>query len=670
MLRTGTSLQSFFLLAIFLTSWLPSSAQLKEGNRDSLRQLLANTTDARERLAPLGELAWSYLFSEEALPYLHELDSLTRVLQIDPDLAVRTSVLSTRSRMFHQRGYQAKFRRRIAMAQQDFREAMRYADLAKDTLALANAMNAMGVSYAALRMPSQALYWYEKELELVLSTAEKPAMYTTHIRQHMADALMQLGRFQFAEAALAACDTMEACRHALTLMGRGQLAAYRGDTADALALMSRAEQVVERSPESWNSITVWEPYARFLLQAGAAEQALHTANKAIDLADRIGDHAAKAGCLVIAGQAEMQIRDLRSAERMFKEALTIANVHGYIGLSRETGDDGSMVRAAELLRNLYKAQGRTQDALAITDLWVAWKDTLHSIEGREELLRFDLEQAALTDSIVDAQRLDDATAPLRTQVAEERQRRQRILLLGGVIIASTLFLLVFFMGRRKREKLVLEHTLQRSKDEHLIHGLKMRERMSEDLHEELGAGLSALKLWTEMDLAEESDPRKKKLLQDRAALADELVASLRQIIWAMNSPASSLKNLVDYLNDTAHLFCAQHGIRLHVEVDGQWPPTILSADQRRDPYLLLKEALTNVVKHSGANSVELRLQWRNGLYVELHDNGKGVQGDLESLPGNGLRTMQRRITALGGRVDLDGSQGMLITVFIPLQGTS
>jgi len=653
------------LLNCFLGT-LPVHGQLNGSFRDSMRERLATTTDPSTRLAPLTEMSWSYLFSKEALPYLAELDSLTRILENSTDHDVRTSALSVRSRFFYQRGYQAKFRKRIAQAQKDFREAIRYADLAKDTLAMANGMNAMGVSYAALHMPAQALHWYEKELDLVLSTSERSAMYTAHIRQHKADALMQLGRFNEAEAALGACDTMEAGRHALTLMGRGHLAAFRGDTAQALALMTRAGSVVDRSDQPWDGITVLEPFARFQLHAGHPEQALRTAKAAIDLAVRIGDHAAQAGCLVIAGQAAMQLGDLHHAERSFTEALAIAKDHGYIGLSRETGDDGCMVRAAELLRDLYKAQGRTKDALDITDLWVAWKDSLHTIEGREELLRFDLEQAALTDSILDTQRLDDATSTLRKEVTEERKGRQRLLIWGGVALASTVFLLAFILGRRKREQLVLEHTLQRSKDDQMIRDLKLRERMSEDLHEELGAGLSALKLWTELDLAEEQDPRKKELLRDRTAMADDLVASLRQIIWAMNSPTGTLKNLVDYLNDSAHLFCAKHAIRLHVHVDQEWPSIPLSADQRRHAYLVLKEALTNVVKHSGANTVDLHLHWHNGFHFEIQDNGKGVQSDVQRLPGNGLRAMQRRINGLGGRIEFHGRQGMRVVVFIPL----
>lgn len=664
----SASLRVFIVLVVLLSGWLSASAQLNEGLRDSLRTRLASTSVPSERLGPLHEMAWSYLFSEEALPYLEELDSLTRTLIAGTDPAVRSLALSTRSSMFYQRGYKAKFRRRMAEAQQDFREALQCAERANDTLAMANAMNALGVSYAALRMPAQALQWYEKELVLVLSTTEKAPMYIANIRQHKADVLMRLGRFDEAEAELAACDTMDVSLHVLTLMGRGQLAAFRGDTAAAIALMSRAEQVVEGVTQHWDRITVLEPYARFLLQTRHHEQALLIAQKAIDLADRIGDHAAKAGCLLIAGQAAMRLGDDHAAEKQLLEAMAIAKEHGYIGLSRETGDDGCMVRAAELLRDLYRAQGRISEELAITDLWVAWKDSLRTIEGREELLRYDLQQAALTDSVADAQRLAESTITLRTQVDQERKVRQRVLLFGGAALAITLLLLTIILSRRKRERLAAEHALNRSQDEHVIRDLKLRERMSEDLHEELGAGLSALKLWSELDLSEETDPRKQQLLQQRAAMADELVTSLRQIIWALNSPASTVKNLVDYLNDSAHLHCAQHGIRLLVEVDPEWPSILLTADQRRDPYLVLKEALLNTVKHSGADKVDLRMHWRNGLQLEVEDNGKGIQGDVEGLPGNGLRTMKRRITSLGGRISFDGTHGMCVQVFIPMAG--
>lgn len=653
---------------VLLLCWSATAAgQLNNTLRDSLEQLLETRKGPLERLEPLRELAWSHLFSDKGLPYLQELDSLTARYLEHPDSTVHREILAYRSAMFYQRGYRYKFHRNMAAAQRDFRDALRLARDVRDTLLMANALSALGVSYQAIGLPDQALRYYDKELELILSTKERSTMYTSDIRQHKADALMRMGRFTEARSELLQCDTVAFDRQALTLMGLARLEAFKGDTTAALGLMVRAKWYGSRTPQPWDGIAVLEPMARLQLQAGHAHDALATATEAITLARSIGDEAALAGCLVIAGQAHMMLGDELSAERAFVEAMAIAERNGYIGLSRESGDDGSMLRAAEELKDLYKAQGRTMEALHMSELCTAWKDSIHTFEGRDELLRSDLQQAQLTDSIADVQRVLEATQELQTILEQERGQRRFTLTVGVFALCIVSFLIFYLMNRRKQERLTMGHELQRQEQERMIHDLRMRELMSDDLHEELGAGLSALKLWSEMDLAEETDPRRRQLLANRSAMANELVSSLRQIIWAMNSPTTTVKQLVDYLVDFAHLHCAQHGLRLQAECGQYWPTISLGPEQRRIPFLALKEVLNNTVKHSGADRVELRITWDGGLTIDVHDNGKGTTSAPEELPGNGLRNMKRRITTLGGHVRFDGSQGMRVHIVLPMK---
>lgn len=664
-LRPGKH-HSIGVLVLLMATSLNMHAQFNNQSRDSLEHLLSVRKRAIERLAPLKELAWSHLFSDKALPYLHELDSLTAILIDDPNDSIRTDAMSFRSWMFYQLGYNAKFHRNMLIAQRHFRDAIKFGQASQDTLIIANGLSAIGITYMALGMPEQALHYYDQELELVLSTSQKPALFTADIHQHKADALMHLRRFQEAESELMQCDTMEVGRHALTYMGLGRLAAFRGDTATALDRLARAKRIVGRATQPWDGITVLEPTARLQLRAGHVQDALATATEAISLARVIGDEAALAGCLVIAGQAHMMIGDPRAAEAALLEAMDIAKRNGYIGLSRETGDDGSSVRAAEVLKELYKAQGRTAEAFAITELWAAWKDTLHRIEGREELLRYDLQQAQLTDSIADAQRVLEATKELQENLDQERSNRKIALALVSGVLCVVALVVFVLLSRREHERMMARHEMQRKEQERMIHDLRMRELMSEDLHEELGAGLSALKLWNDMDLAEETDPRRRQLLSKRSAMADELVASLRQIIWAMNSPSTTVKQLVDYLVDYAHLHCAQHALRLHAECDTAWPVMTLPPELRRNPFLAMKEALNNTVKHSGADRVELRITSDHGLTIDIRDNGSGTTIAPDQLPGSGLRNMKRRITAIGGTLVVDGSQGMHVQIRIPL----
>ncbi len=634
-----------------------AQAQLNNHLRDSLLNELALRSGPSERLAPLKDLCWSYLFSDKALPYLHELDSLTALLATDPDSIVRRTALGFRSCMYYQRGYLHKFRRNMVAAQQDFREAVRTGRANRDTLNIANGLSALGASYLALDMPAQALRYYDEELALIQATAEKSHMYTSDIHIHQAEALMRLGRFDEARNTLMRTDTSTFGRHALTLMGLGQLEAFEGDTMEALSVMARAVHIMRATKQPWDLLSILQPIGRLQLKAHRTSEALTTLTEAIILARTIGDDAALAGCLVIAGRAQMILGDAGSAEGAYREAMDIAQQHGFVGIARESGDDGGVVHAAEALFNLYKVQGRAADALFIAEQWVNWKDSLHRMEGREELLRFELQQAQLTDSIADAQRVQEATQELRLVLESERTQRKFLLALGAAVLSLVSFAIYFLLNRRERERNKATTALQRREQERMIHDLRMRELMSEDLHEELGAGLSALKLWSEMDLSEEADPHRRQLLAKRSAMADELVMSLRQIVWAMNSPNTTVKQLVDYLMDHAHLHCAQRGLRLHAECSCDWPLLYLGPEQRRNPFLVLKEALNNTVEHSGASRVELRITWEDALPIDIRDNGKGTTTDPDQLPGNGLRKMKRRIAAIGGDSQLNGIGG-------------
>lgn len=654
------------ILLILRLSNLEVNGQLNAHLRDPLLEELSTRNNAQDRLPLLKELAWTYLFSSEALPYLHEMDSLTAVLLQEPDTSTRRIALGFRSCMHYQRGYLHKFRRNMVAAQRDFQAAINTAREIHDTLNLANGLSAMGASYMALGLPEFALSFYDEELELIISTKERSAMYMSDIREHQAEALMRLGRLAEAQNALMQADTSTPDRQARILMARGRVRAQEGDTTDALRLMGQAQEIMRATTQPWDLLSILQPYGRSLLEAGRTAKAMTILEEAIGLARRIGDHTALTGCLVLIGRASMTSGDVRGAMQAYTEAMELAVQYDLVGIARESGDDGGLINAATALKDLLKAQGRRAEALMMAERLTAWKDTLHALEDRDALLRFELQHAVLTDSIADAERLATATRRLRTTLAQERSQRRWLFTIGLGALCIVCFGLYLLWYRRKQERTLDLHILQRQEQERMIADLRMRELMSEDLHEELGAGLSALKLWSEMDLAEETDPRRRQLLTRRSTMADELMSSLRQIIWAMNSPSTTLKQLVDYLIDHAHFQCNQHGLRLITTCAQDWPVLHMRPEQRRSPFLAVKEFLSNTAMHSGADRVELHIQWDKGLIIDLRDNGIGTNSSPEGLPGNGLRLLKRRISAIGGTVELDGSAGMHLHIHIPL----
>jgi signal transduction histidine kinase/ligand-binding sensor domain-containing protein len=200
--------------------------------------------------------------------------------------------------------------------------------------------------------------------------------------------------------------------------------------------------------------------------------------------------------------------------------------------------------------------------------------------------------------------------------------------------------------------------------------LTERVRIAGDMHDDLGAGLSALKLKSEMALRVEKDPEKREQLSGLASTAGELIGSMRQIIWTMNDDQTGLEDLVVYTTSYARTYAGQQALTITVKADGPWPAIALSTVQRRNVFLVVKEALHNIVKHAQARQVTLGLAWTGALVVDLHDDGIGLAQGGDQAAGSGLRNMLRRVTDLHGMLDVAsgpaGIGGTVIRFSIPL----
>ena len=77
----------------------------------------------------------------------------------------------------------------------------------------------------------------------------------------------------------------------------------------------------------------------------------------------------------------------------------------------------------------------------------------------------------------------------------------------------------------------------------------------------------------------------------------------------------------------------------------------------------------NTVKHAQASEAGLSVHWRNGLTVEISDNGRGFVPDNSSVSGNGLRNMRKRIESIGGSFELKSAAGTRVIFSVPLKAT-
>jgi signal transduction histidine kinase len=216
------------------------------------------------------------------------------------------------------------------------------------------------------------------------------------------------------------------------------------------------------------------------------------------------------------------------------------------------------------------------------------------------------------------------------------------------------------LGAQIRERQRVEH--QRAMESE-------RTRIAQDLHDELGSGITEMSMLAARAKSVTAPGfKREQYLEHVGAKARELVTALDEIVWAMNPRHDSLASLVSYFSLYADRFLGLANIGW--KLAGPTEPGELTLDSRRRHQLFLafKEALTNVVRHSGATEVNVTIQLdQHRLQMVVTDNGRGLPlgGHTEDM--DGVNNMRRRIEKLGGRFEIisEPGQGVIVRFDVP-----
>ena len=189
-----------------------------------------------------------------------------------------------------------------------------------------------------------------------------------------------------------------------------------------------------------------------------------------------------------------------------------------------------------------------------------------------------------------------------------------------------------------------------------------RNRISTDMHDDLGAGVTAIRLFSELAktrLGKDTVPEIEKI----SSSANELLDNMNAIIWTMNSSNDLFGNLVAYIRSYAIEYFENTGIKCNITIATDLPEFVVTGDVRRNVFLVVKEALNNILKHAKATEASLVLRREgSGISFFIHDNGTGI--DFENLRrfGNGLKNMKQRMIIAGIDFSIENKNGTLITL--------
>lgn len=224
----------------------------------------------------------------------------------------------------------------------------------------------------------------------------------------------------------------------------------------------------------------------------------------------------------------------------------------------------------------------------------------------------------------------------------------------------------------------LTHLIYRYHTRRLIELERVRTRIATDLHDDIGASLSKIAILSDIAGQELSTAKDSPVAAPLAQIADtsrDCVDAMSDIVWAVNPQRDHLSDLTYRMRRFAEDLLDAKDIDFTIRSSLDEKDMRLGADLRREVYLIFKECINNLVKHSGCSKAELAFSidgpW---LVVSITDDGRGFKVEEPStngrgsMGGHGLASMRRRAKALGGnlKIDSERGRGTTVTLKVPL----
>ena len=301
----------------------------------------------------------------------------------------------------------------------------------------------------------------------------------------------------------------------------------------------------------------------------------------------------------------------------------------------------------QFFAELYQQSGDYKKALRFSNLYSERRDSIQTANKTHALLLYQTQ--------LDTKEKEATIQNLKTeneiQAIEARTARNRYL--GGGLISLLLFGLVFM---RQFYKNKVEQAKQIE---------ELRSKISADLHDDVGSILTGLAMQTEIMEHVAVDADKTKLARI-SGMSRSAMSRMRDAVWAMDAKKDNWGSLIDRMNEFASEMLLAKEVDFVIDKGSINESRKISGDFRHNIYLIFKEAITNIIKHSNASKVEIALQnVTSDLEMMIKDNGMSVEKKYKT-SGQGTQNMQNRAKQINGTLKSFYKEGYVIVLNCPI----
>jgi signal transduction histidine kinase len=426
------------------------------------------------------------------------------------------------------------------------------------------------------------------------------------------------------------------------------------DTRDSLGFyyLNKAKAIAKKVNDSGLNAILYYNIAAYYEEHGQRDSALQNANKSLSYMEDApaGTNHPEKNYLLIGS--------ILVAQNLFESADSL------IRIIQQTCDTAAfeIPDKKEILRLehiIAKRKGNTMAALNSLEQQIALMNQVHEVELSDQLLNYE----RIKEQYAAEQKIAKKNQELKIQ------KFYNLILSLMALLVSLLGILGYFRWK-KRKELIRKETellLLRKEVDNKNQLLAERNRIAQEMHDDLGSTLTSTMIAVEMVNMNPGSTEGLKTINDNA---HKLWQQINEVIWSLNMRNDSLQKLSNHLISYAKEFIQQTKLQFQFEESIETGNLEISGDKRRKIFLIVKELLNNVVRHAGAGKVLLRVEEKNGLLrICVEDDGVGFDPERSNDDGRehyGLSNLRKQITDLEGRLEISATKGTRVCFTIKI----